>query len=98
MAIQFDGQLELGTHPIGTGHQHRLAIALGHFKQGAKSAQATEHAIAQCFSGKRFDPFDERITCIDIDTGIAIGKCLSRLLNHILHILNKAEQRLKPAR
>jgi hypothetical protein len=74
VAVQVESQAQLGADAIGTGHQHRLLVALRHFEQRAETANTAEHAFAQGLFGKRFDPFDEFITRIDIDAGITVGK------------------------
>ena len=74
MPIEVEGQLQLGSHPIGTGHQHRLLVALGHLEQGAETADPTQHAIAQGFLRQRLDPVHQRIAGIDINTRVAVGK------------------------
>jgi hypothetical protein len=42
------------------------------FKQGAKAPQATEDARTMCLAGDRFDPFDQTVTGVDVDAGVAI--------------------------
>jgi hypothetical protein len=74
VAIQFESQAQLGTDAVGTGHQHRLLVALGHFEQRTETADAAEHAVAQGFLGQRLDPVDKGIARIDIDAGITVGK------------------------
>ena len=72
--LPFEGQLELGAHAVGTAHQYRLAIALGHLKQRAKAANAGQHALAHGSFGQRLDAFDQRITGVDIDPRVFVGK------------------------
>ena len=70
--VPFKGELELGAHAIGAAHQHRLAVALGHFKQGAKAADAGQHAFAHGLACQRFDALDQRITGVDVDTCVLV--------------------------
>ena len=74
MTIQIEGQTQLGANAIGTGNQHRLLVALRHFKQGAKTANTAQNAFAQGFFGQRFNALNKSIARIDIDAGITVGE------------------------
>ena len=48
-------------------------VFFGDFKQCTKTAQSVEHAFAHGFFGVGFDAFDQRITGVDVYTGIFVG-------------------------
>ena len=51
-----DGDLELGAHAIGAGHQDGIAKARGlEVEQAAEAAQAADYAAPVGAAGKRFD-------------------------------------------
>jgi peptidoglycan/xylan/chitin deacetylase (PgdA/CDA1 family) len=74
VAVQLEGQLQLGADAVGAGDQHRLPVFLRDLEEGAEAADAGHHLGAQGASGERLDAFDEGIAGIDVDAGIAIGK------------------------
>jgi hypothetical protein len=78
MAVQLEGQLQLGAHAVGARDQHGLLELLGKFEQGAEPADAGHHAFAHGALGKRLDAVDQCVAGIDVNTGIAVGKaCLA---------------------
>jgi hypothetical protein len=74
VAVHVEGELQLGADAVGTRHQHRFAIALGHLEQGTEAADARQHAVAQGGTGERLDAFDQGVAGVDVDTGVAIGE------------------------
>ena len=74
MAVQFEGQAQLGADAIGAGHQHRLLVTLRHLEQRPEPADPAQHAFAQRFLRERLDAIDEGVAGIDIDAGIAVGQ------------------------
>ena len=88
VAIELERELELGTHAIGAGNEHRLAILAGHAAQRAKAADAGHHFRTHRPLGKGLDVFDERIAGVDIYSGIAISKA-SRSIRFGYHALSE---------
>ena len=76
MSVKMKCELELRTYTVGTGNKYRFLVFLADFKKSAESANAAQHAFAHGTFGKRFDSLYQCIACVDIDTGIAIGKRL----------------------
>jgi len=71
--VPLEGQLELGADAIGTGNQHRLLVALGHFEQRAEAADAGQNAFAHRLLGQRLDALDQRVARDDVHAGVFIG-------------------------
>jgi hypothetical protein len=70
-----DGEAQLRTDAVGAGNQHRLAIPVERdFDQGAEAANPGEHLLAHRAFHDGFDAFDEFVTRVDIDAGIAISQ------------------------
>jgi len=68
------GQQKLGPHAVGTRHQHRVTVALAELEQTAKSAETGHHFRPRGRSDQRFNPFNQRIACVNIHTGIPIAE------------------------
>jgi len=76
--VPFKCQLELGAHAVGAAHQHRLFVALGHFKQGAETADPGQHAFAHRLFGQGLDAFDEFVAGNDVHASVFVGeRCLA---------------------
>ena len=69
----FKREFEFGADTIRAGDQYRVLVFFGNFKQRTETAQAIEHAFAHGFFGVGFDAFDQRITGVDVYTGIFVG-------------------------
>ena len=70
-----DGELELGADAVGGGDQHRVLEAASlEVEQAAETADAAEQAFALGLGRQRPDRLDQRVACVDIDAGIAIGQ------------------------
>jgi hypothetical protein len=88
MAVQLEGQLELGAHAVRAGHQHWLLELLREFEQRAESADAGHHAFTHGALGERLDAVYQRVAGVDVNTGIAVGKaCLAGVLGCAHEIL-----------
>ena len=90
MAIEVEGELQLGSNTVRSGDEHRLAIALRHFKQRTEAAEPAQHTLPQRFLGERLDTLDEFVAGIDINAGITIGESFFRWLSHVLMVPNEA--------
>ena len=74
VAAGVDGEAQLGADPVGSRHQHGLAVAIQrHFDQGAETAQAAQYFAAHGALHVGLDAFDEFLAGVDIDSGLAIG-------------------------
>ena len=71
--VPFKSQLELGAHTVGAAHQHRLLVAFGHFKQGAKAANSRQNAFPHGFFGQRLDAVHQRVTEGDVHPRVLVG-------------------------
>ena len=72
--IPLKREFELGAHAVGTAHQHRLFVALGHLKQGAKAANTGQHAFAHGFSGQRLNALDQGVARVDVHASGFVGQ------------------------
>ena len=69
---QREGQLELGAHPVGPRHQHRLAVAGRNLEQPAKAPDARQQPRALRAGRQRLDPLDQCVARVDVDPGIPV--------------------------
>ena len=76
MAVKLECQLEFGADTVCTRHQDRIPVFFADFKKGAETTNASQYTIPHRAFGKGFDGIDQRITGINIDTGIAVRKGL----------------------
>ena len=67
-------QLELGTHAVCAADQYRFLVAFGHFKESAKTADASQHPFAHGFLGQGFDALHQRVACNDVDASVFVRK------------------------
>jgi hypothetical protein len=74
VTVPVEGQLELGAHAIGAGHQHRFFVFLGDFHQRAKAAQIAQHFRAHRPLGKRLDVFNQLVAGVDVHASVAVGE------------------------
>ncbi len=75
VALGLDGELELGAHAVGAGHEHGSAVAIQRqFKQAAETAEAAKNLRAVGAGDGRLDAFHEGGAGIDVDTGIPVGQ------------------------
>ncbi len=65
-------ELELGADAVGARDQHRLAVTLGKLDERTEAADPGQHLGPQCALRERLDRIDQTISCIDVDTGVAI--------------------------
>ena len=72
LCLFVERQFQLGADAVGAGHQHRLAVLFGNLHQRAEAADAAQHFRAHGAFGERFDVFDEAVTRVNIDAGIAV--------------------------
>ena len=72
--VQGEGQLELGAHAIGAGHQHGLHQPFGQAAQGAEATNAREHLWPHGALGQRLDAVDESVAGIDVHASVAVGQ------------------------
>ncbi len=72
VAAELECQLELGAHPVGARHQHRIAKALADLEQRPEAADAGEHLRAHGALGEGLDALDQRVARVDVDAGIAV--------------------------
>ncbi len=80
--LRIDRQAQFGADPVGSGHQHRLAIPVqGHLDQGAEAADAAQHFRAHRAPHARLDPLDKFVAGVDVDSRVAIG--YRRSLSHL---------------
>ena len=78
VAVQFKSQLELGTHAVGAGYQHRFLEFLRNLDQTAETADAGQDFGAHGALGKWLDVLDQLVACVDIDARIAVGQAIGR--------------------
>ncbi len=71
--IPLESQLQLGAHAVGAADQDGLLVALGHFKQSAKAANAGHHAFAHGFLGQGLDALDQGVACVDVYASVFVG-------------------------
>ena len=75
MFVHHERDLQFSPDPIGSGYKHRLLIfARLKAKEAAKAPKVGQNFRAKRRSNKRLDAIDELIACIDIHTGITIGR------------------------
>ena len=68
------GHQRLGAHPVGAGHQHRLAVALGvEGEQATEAAQRPEHLGPEGGGHHRTDEVDRPLASPDVDAGPGVG-------------------------
>ena len=68
-----DGDLELGAHAVGGGHQDGIGISRGaQVEQGAKTAEAGGHARTVRGFRQGFDRVDKSRAGVDIDAGLFV--------------------------
>ena len=72
--IPFKSQLKFGAHAIGAADQDRFFVVFRYFKQCAKAANTRQHALAHGFFGQGFDAFDQRITSVNVNASVFVGK------------------------
>ena len=78
--VQREGQFQLGADAVGTRDQHRFTVAGRHLEEPPETANAREQTRPARARRQRPDALDQRITCIDIDPGIPVGKtCFLRV-------------------
>jgi len=69
-----DRESQLGADPVGSRHEHGLAIAIERdFHQRAESAYSAQHLAAHRALDVGLDSFDEFLAGVYIDSGLAIG-------------------------
>ena len=73
MHLPFKRQLELGAHAVGAADQYRFFKLFRHFKHRAKAANACEHAFTHGSFSQRLDAFNQRISRINVDTGVFVA-------------------------
>ena len=62
---------------IAYGHANPDQAAV---EKAAKAANACQHTVAHGFFSQRFDAFNQRVACVDINACIFVGKwCVHRL-------------------
>ncbi len=70
--VVIDGELELGADAVGTRHQDRLPVALGHRGQRCKAAEAGElFRPLRCFAGGRNAAY-QLVTGVDVHPGVTV--------------------------
>eukprot|EP01092_Planopodium_desertum_P014841 TRINITY_DN7609_c0_g4_i2.p2 TRINITY_DN7609_c0_g4~~TRINITY_DN7609_c0_g4_i2.p2 ORF type:complete len:374 (-),score=160.05 TRINITY_DN7609_c0_g4_i2:543-1664(-) len=74
VAVQLVGQLQLGADAVGARHQHRLAVLIGQVEQGAEATQAAHHFRTEAALDQGFDPLDQLVAGVDVDTRITVGE------------------------
>jgi hypothetical protein len=80
VAVEVDGQLELGPDAVVRRDQQRIAVSGGlEIEEPTESAELGIGARTGGRAGKRPDRFDQRIPGVDRNPGIGISE---RLLRH----------------
>ena len=74
MHLPLKSQPQLGAYAVGAADQHRLFVALGYFKQGAKAADSSQHTLAHGFFSQRLDALNQGIACVNVNAGVFVGK------------------------
>jgi hypothetical protein len=74
MPVQLLGKYQLGAHAIGTGHQHRFAVAVRQVEQAAEQTHTAQHFRAQGAFDQRLDAFDNFIAGVNVNARIAVGE------------------------
>ena len=72
--LKIHRQAQFCTDTIRTRDQHRFTIFLRQRAQCAESTQATHHFRAAGFFHHTFDSVNQRITCVNINTGIFVAE------------------------
>ncbi len=72
MAVELEGQLQLGADAIGTRNEHGLLVFLRDLEERAEAADAAQHLGAHGAFRGGLDAFDQRIAGIDVDARIAV--------------------------
>jgi hypothetical protein len=72
--IPLKSQFQLGAYAVGAADQDGLLVALGHFKQSAKTANAGQYAFAHGLLGQGLDAFDQCVASINIDASVFVGE------------------------
>src|SRR6185503_14658652 len=74
VTLQLERQFELGPDAVGARYQHRIAIALRYFEQGAETPDAREHPFTQRAFRQRLDVLHQRIAGVDVHAGRPVVK------------------------
>ncbi|MNV27903.1 hypothetical protein D3C71_1190700 [compost metagenome] len=74
VAAQLLCELQLGADAVGTGHQDRLAVLVGEVEQRAEATQPAHDFRTEAALYQRLDTLDQFVACVDVDTGVTIGK------------------------
>src|ERR1700704_1921761 len=88
MTAGIDGQSQFGAHAIRTRYEYRSAVTGRNLHQGPKTANAGEHFGALAAPYQWLDALDQRVTCVDVDSGVAIG--VAELVVHAGSITGRA--------
>ncbi len=74
VAIEREGELLLGAHAVGRGHQNGVWIAEpGQAEQGPEAAHAAHDPGAHGTLRQGLDAFDQGVAALDVHTGIPIA-------------------------
>ncbi len=74
VAFQIHRQTQLGAYAVGARDQNRFTVFLRQRAQGAESSQPTHYFRAAGFFNYPFDTVNQRITCVNIYTGIFVAE------------------------
>ncbi len=70
-----DGDLDLGAHPVGTGHQHGVAkTSLGEGEQPAEGADVAQHRRGVGGGDGALDQGDGAVALVDVDAGVGVAE------------------------
>jgi hypothetical protein len=68
------GQLQLGAHAVGAGHQQRVLVVLGQRAQASEAAEISQDLGPHGALHVSLDAFNQRVARVDVDAGIAVGE------------------------
>ena len=81
-------ELDLRTHAVGAGDQHRVPIAVQRWlEQRAESADSGDDALARGVPRNPVNARDEILAATDVDTSVPVAEafcCGGRLIGHAM--------------
>ena len=84
MAVRCNGDFQFCADAIGCSQQQGVLVSCGtQVKQSGESAQFGASTGAACLGGQRFDRIDQKVTRIDVDTGVFVVVIVDDVLARI---------------
>src|SRR5438552_1359168 len=65
-------ELQLGSHAVGSDHEHGFAVPLGNLEEPSEAADARQDLGPGRAPGERLDPLHQGVALLDVDTGVAV--------------------------